>query len=109
MNDKIVPVLEAVFEPTLNMINQDFAEFPEHRVGFFNLLRIINYHCFPGACHLGLIDDFSYASEICFLALLTLDPPTFKLFMDSVVWGIKHTYVHALTKFYFINKTLECL
>ncbi|CDS01348.1 hypothetical protein [Sporisorium scitamineum] len=30
--DKVKPVLEAVFEPTLNMINQDFAEFPEHRL-----------------------------------------------------------------------------
>jgi hypothetical protein len=30
------------------MINQDFAEFPEHRVGFFKLLRAINVNCFPG-------------------------------------------------------------
>lgn len=30
------------------MINQDFAEFPEHRVGFFKLLRAINLYCFPG-------------------------------------------------------------
>jgi hypothetical protein len=30
------------------MINQDFAEFPEHRVGFFKLLRAINLTCFPG-------------------------------------------------------------
>ena len=42
-------ILDAVFEPTLNMINQDFAEFPEHRVGFFKLLRAINLNCFPGA------------------------------------------------------------
>lgn len=41
-------ILEAVFEPTLNMINQDFSEFPEHRVGFFKLLRAINLNCFPG-------------------------------------------------------------
>ena len=40
--------MEAVFEPTLNMINQDFAEFPEHRMGLFRLLRAINLHCFPG-------------------------------------------------------------
>jgi exportin-1 len=31
------------------MINQDFAEFPEHRVGFFKLLRAINLNCFPCA------------------------------------------------------------
>ena len=30
------------------MINQDFSEFPEHRVGFFKLLRAINLNCFPG-------------------------------------------------------------
>lgn len=40
--------MDAVFEPTLNMINQDFAEFPEHRVGFFKVLRAINLNCFPG-------------------------------------------------------------
>jgi exportin-1 len=30
------------------MINKDFAEFPEHRGGFFRLLRAINGTCFPG-------------------------------------------------------------
>ena len=33
------------------MINQDFAEFPEHRAGFFKLLRAINLNCFPGKRH----------------------------------------------------------
>jgi exportin-1 len=69
--DKISPILDAVFEPTLNMINQDFAEFPEHRVGFFKLLRSINLYCFP--------------------ALLELHPAKFKLTMDSIIWAIKHT------------------
>lgn len=55
--------MEAVFGPTLNMINQDFAEFPEHRAGLFKLLRAINLNCFP--------------------ALLTLPPDQFKLFMVS--------------------------
>jgi len=64
-------ILDAVFEPTLNMINQDFAEYPEHRVGFFKLLRAINLNCFP--------------------ALLDFPPPQFKLFMDSIIWAIKHT------------------
>jgi hypothetical protein len=44
----VAAILDAVFEPTLNMINQDFAEYPEHRVGFFKLLRAINLNCFPG-------------------------------------------------------------
>ena len=53
------------------MINQDFAEYPEHRVGFFKLLRAINLNCFP--------------------ALLGIPPPQFKLFIDSIIWAIKHT------------------
>lgn len=50
LTPQVPAILDAVFEPTLNMINQDFAEFPEHRVGFFKLLRAINLNCFPGAC-----------------------------------------------------------
>jgi hypothetical protein len=41
-------MLDAVFEPTLNMITSDFVENPEHRVGFYKLLRSINTNCFPG-------------------------------------------------------------
>jgi len=48
LTPQVPAILEAVFEPTLNMINQDFSEYPEHRVGFFKLLRNINLHCFPG-------------------------------------------------------------
>ncbi|KAF9009428.1 CRM1 C terminal-domain-containing protein [Cyathus striatus] len=71
LTPQVPAILDAVFEPTLNMINQDFAEYPEHRVGFFKLLRAINLNCFP--------------------ALLGIPPPQFKLFMDSIIWAIKHT------------------
>ena len=71
LNQQIQPTLDAVFEPTLSMINQDFSEFPEHRVGFFKLLRAINLNCFQ--------------------ALLSLPPEKFKLTMDSIIWAIKHT------------------
>ncbi|WWD19213.1 hypothetical protein CI109_103671 [Kwoniella shandongensis] len=71
LTSQIAPILDAVFEPTLNMINQDFAEYPEHRVGFFKLLRAINLTCFP--------------------ALLEIPPQQFKLVIDSVVWAFKHT------------------
>jgi len=61
-------ILDAVFEPTLNMINQDFAEYPEHRVGFFKLLRAINLNCFPGkgkqlnvVFHILIVASFSFA------------------------------------------------
>ncbi|KAJ3031095.1 UNVERIFIED_CONTAM: Karyopherin transporter [Siphonaria sp. JEL0065] len=69
--DKISPILDAVFECTLNMINKDFENFPEHRAGFFKMIAAIN--------------------NSCFAALLNLPPQMFKLFLDSVVWGFKHT------------------
>jgi len=48
LTPQVPAILDAVFECTLDMINKDFAEFPEHRVGFFKLLRAINFNCFPG-------------------------------------------------------------
>ncbi|RCH87432.1 Karyopherin transporter, partial [Rhizopus stolonifer] len=71
MTSRVQVIFEATFEPTLNMITKDFAEYPEHRNGFYSMLRAINRHCFP--------------------ALLELAPAQFKLFIDSVVWGFKHT------------------
>ncbi|KAI8854398.1 CRM1 C terminal-domain-containing protein [Chytridium lagenaria] len=69
--DKVPKVLDAVFETTLNMINKDFESVPEHRHGFFKLISAVNSNCFQ--------------------ALLKLPPPQFKLFLDSIVWGLKHT------------------
>lgn len=71
LTPQVPAIMEAVFEPTLSMITQDFAEYPDHRVGFYKLLRAINQHCFP--------------------ALLNIPPNQFKLFMDSINWAIKHT------------------
>jgi exportin-1 len=48
MIPRIPIVFEATFEPTLNMITKDFAEYPEHRTGFYTMLRAINAKCFPG-------------------------------------------------------------
>ncbi|ORY74870.1 Crm1-K1 [Protomyces lactucae-debilis] len=71
ITDKVPAIMDAVFECTLEMINKDFAEFPEHRVAFFKLLRAINLHCFT--------------------ALLSLPPQKFKLVIDSLCWAFKHT------------------
>jgi len=70
MEDQVPLIMENVFECTLDMINKDFSEFPEHRVEFFNLLRAINLHCFP--------------------ALLKLDNRQFKFVIDSCMWASKH-------------------
>ncbi|CAK5283617.1 unnamed protein product [Mycena citricolor] len=68
---QIPATLDAVFQPTLDMITKDFTEFPDHRMGLYKLLRAVNSKCFP--------------------ALLGLQPAQFKLFMDSIMWAIKHT------------------
>lgn len=70
MEDQVPTIMENVFECTLEMINKDFSEFPEHRVEFFTLLRAINLHCFP--------------------ALLKLDNRQFKFVIDSCMWASKH-------------------
>ena len=64
-------IMEAVFECTLQMITQNFEDFPEHRIRFFEFLRAINLHCFP--------------------ALFNIPPEHQKLVVDSVVWAMKHT------------------
>ncbi|VDK31878.1 unnamed protein product [Taenia asiatica] len=64
-------ILDAVFQCTLEMINKDLEEFPEHRTNFFTLLQAVNAHCFS--------------------ALMTLTAEKFKLILDSVIWAIKHT------------------
>jgi len=70
MVDQVPAILDAIFECTLEMINKDFSEYPEHRVGFFKLLRAINLRCFP--------------------SLLRLDQRQFKLVIDSCMWASKH-------------------
>jgi exportin-1 len=71
MDNHVPTILDAVFECTLNMINKDFSEYPEHRVGFFNLISAINKHCFN--------------------TLVKLPPQVFSLILDSISWAIKHT------------------
>jgi len=70
MEDKIPIIMENVFECTLEMINKDFSEYPEHRVEFFKLLRAINLSCFQ--------------------ALLKLDNRQFKFVIDACLWASKH-------------------
>lgn len=70
MEDQVPVIMENVFECTLEMINKDFSEYPEHRVQFFNLLRAINLYCFN--------------------ALVRLDARQFKFVIDSCLWASKH-------------------
>uniref|UniRef100_A0AAZ3PAS7 Exportin-1 n=1 Tax=Oncorhynchus tshawytscha TaxID=74940 RepID=A0AAZ3PAS7_ONCTS len=68
---EIPKIFDAVFECTLNMINKDFEEYPEHRTHFFYLLQAVNSQCFP--------------------AFLSIPPAQFKLVLDSIIWAFKHT------------------
>ncbi|XP_043930618.1 exportin-1-like isoform X2 [Protopterus annectens] len=63
-------IFKTVFETTLDMINKDFQEFPDHRANFFDLLQAMNTHSFP--------------------ALLSLPPTEFRLVLDSIIWAFKH-------------------
>jgi len=40
ITSEVPKIFDAVFECTLEMINKDFEEFPEHRTNFFLLLRV---------------------------------------------------------------------
>ncbi|KAJ2722606.1 Karyopherin transporter [Coemansia sp. Benny D115] len=71
MTDKIPIIFDSLFESTMNMINQDFTEFPEHRLAIYQLLRTINQRCFS--------------------ATLNLPPQQFRFMVMSIMWGFKHT------------------
>ncbi|POR31722.1 Exportin-1 [Tolypocladium paradoxum] len=87
MEDQVPTIMENVFECTLDMINKDFSEFPEHRVEFFNLLRAINLHCFPGKTFENMRCRFGADRQT---ALLKLDNNQFKFVIDSCSWAFKH-------------------
>ncbi|KAJ2062335.1 Karyopherin transporter, partial [Coemansia sp. S155-1] len=71
MTDKIPIIFDSLFESTMSMINQDFTEYPEHRLAIYQLLRTINKNCFS--------------------AMLNLPPQQFRFMVMSIMWGFKHT------------------
>uniref|UniRef100_A0A1I8MB08 Exportin-1 n=1 Tax=Musca domestica TaxID=7370 RepID=A0A1I8MB08_MUSDO len=71
ITNEVPKIFDAVFECTLDMINKNFEDHPQHRVSFYELLQAVNAHCFK--------------------AFLNIPPAQFKLVFDSVVWAFKHT------------------
>ncbi|KAJ2779699.1 Karyopherin transporter, partial [Coemansia interrupta] len=71
MTDKVPLIFDSLFESTMNMINQDFTVYPDHRLAIYQLLRTINQKCFS--------------------ALLNLPPQQFRFLILSIMWGFKHT------------------
>ena len=46
--DDIPPIMDALFECTLEMVSKNLEDFPEHRTNFFRMLQSLTQHCFPG-------------------------------------------------------------
>ncbi|CUM66029.1 uncharacterized protein PRCAT00003683001 [Priceomyces carsonii] len=66
----VVLILQNVFECTLDMIKNDFVEYPEHRVEFYKLLKEINARSFQ--------------------ALLQLSGDAFQSLINAALWAFKH-------------------
>ena len=48
--DDIPPIMDALFECTLEMVSKNLEDFPEHRTNFFRMLQSVTQHCFAGEC-----------------------------------------------------------
>merc|ERR1719375_316038 len=72
ISQEIGKIFEMVFECTLDMIKGDFQSYPDHRVKFYELLKAINSNCFE--------------------ALFYLPEARLKLYVDSLVWAMKHEH-----------------
>ncbi|KAJ5069587.1 intein-containing exportin-1 precursor [Anaeramoeba ignava] len=70
ISSKIPEIMESIFESTIQMISLNFEDYPEFRLHFFKLIQTINKTNFN---HL-----FQYTSN------------NFQVFVDSVIWGVKH-------------------
>ena len=68
---EIPRIFDYVFACTMQMIEDNLTDFPDHRIQFFGFLRAVNKHCFR--------------------ALLDMSPDNFKLIIDSIVWAFRHT------------------
>lgn len=66
----VVLILQSVFECTLDMIKNDFVEYPEHRVEYYKLLKEINARSFD--------------------ALLQLSGEAFQSLINAALWALKH-------------------
>ena len=65
-------VFDKVFFCTLDMLRQDTHSYPDHREAFFELLLEVNRHCFN--------------------SLFLLPPEKLSLFVESVLYAMKHQH-----------------
>ncbi|KAH7829614.1 putative exportin-1 [Monocercomonoides exilis] len=64
-------ILSSLFEPTMNMIKNNFEDYPDHRIAFYQFLRSMNTDC-PAA--FGTITDQTQMDAI----------------VGCILWGIRH-------------------
>lgn len=70
ISQEVGRIFEMVLECTCDMIKGDFQSYPDHRVKLYDLLKAINAHCFQ--------------------ALFYLPEAQVKLYVDSLIWAMKH-------------------
>ena len=69
--ENVTLILENVFFPTLDMIKNDMDNYPDHRLYFYQLLRMINYKNFEVI--IGIPQDNFFAT-----------------FFNTICWAFKH-------------------
>lgn len=67
-------MFHAVFECTLQMLVNNFSDYPDHRRAFYEMVEALVTHQFATVLHIAQ-QSGAY----------------FKLIVDSIVWGFKHT------------------
>ena len=93
ISQEVSRIFEMVFECTLDMIKGDFQSNMDHRNKFYELLKSVNAHCFQ--------------------SLFFLPEARLKLYVDSLIWAIKHeqpqvadTGLQILSQ--FLEKLMGC-
>ncbi|XP_049851621.1 exportin-1-like [Schistocerca gregaria] len=69
--DEIPLFFDSVFECTISMITENFADYPDHRIQFFDFICSVNHSCFK--------------------ALLLMPSSHFQTIINAIVWALRHT------------------
>eukprot|EP00184_Porphyridium_aerugineum_P001652 CAMPEP_0184694542 /NCGR_PEP_ID=MMETSP0313-20130426/2455_1 /TAXON_ID=2792 /ORGANISM="Porphyridium aerugineum, Strain SAG 1380-2" /LENGTH=1108 /DNA_ID=CAMNT_0027152839 /DNA_START=320 /DNA_END=3643 /DNA_ORIENTATION=+ len=70
-------IFKSLFSVTLDMIRNNFEDFPDARLNFFKLLAAINKYSFPSLFQL---DENPAAAEA-----------EFRIVINAIIWAFKHT------------------
>ncbi|CAD7955742.1 unnamed protein product [Amoebophrya sp. A120] len=65
-------IFDMIVAPTLRMLESDMQSFPDHRIKLFDLLSAVNRDCFS--------------------SLFSLRDDMMRLYLNSLLWGMKHEH-----------------